>query len=47
MRQLDTLPSRLTRMVTPTTPLGIPVDDSRLYSESGIFVIRCAGVKRE
>ena len=37
MRQLDTLPSRLTRMVTPTTPLGSPVDDSRRYSQSGIL----------
>ena len=37
MRQLDTLPSRLTRMVTPTAPLGCRSMDSRLYSGSGIL----------
>ena len=44
MRQLLTLPSVLTLMVTPTLPLRMPVRARERYSLSGIFEIRRAGV---
>src|SRR5438045_2715515 len=47
MRQLETLPSGLTRTVTPTLPLCRPLDASIRYSRSGILEILLAGVKRE
>src|SRR6478672_1602294 len=46
-RQLLTVPSGLTRTITPTLPRRSPVEARLSYSLFGIFEIRRAGVKPE